>query len=412
MSIIRNILPALMLTLATVAGAHCNETLIPYIASVQVTAGDNWLAPPIIQLDQQIPIVIAFDDMTHEYHRYTYAIQHCEADWQPSEGLFISDYLDGFYDGNTIDDYAESINTIDDYTHYRLEIPNDRCRLKMSGNYTVTIMDENDDNRPVLKVCFLVVEQKAGLAMEVTANTDRDIRGRHQQVEMNLNYSALGVTNPEEQITTVVMQNFRWDNAVINPRPTMISRDGLVWTHHRDLIFDSGNEFRKFETLDVTHSTMGIEEVGWDGEAYHAYVWPDEPRPNYVYDEDANGAYVVRNSDNMENETISEYVMTHFTLVAPRQPGEVYINGWWTSCPFKSDYLMTYNDEEQRYEATVKLKQGYYSYQYLLLRPDGTTTFVPTEGNFYQTENQYQGLVYFRSPVDRTDRLVGYGYTR
>ena len=48
----------------------------------------------------------------------------------------------------------------------------------------------------------------------------------------------------------------------------------------------------------------------------------------------------------------------------------------------------------------------------VLLLNDGTSTIVPSEGNFYQTENQYQTLIYYRSPVDRTDRLVGYGYTK
>ncbi len=135
----------LSLTFAYVCNAQCNEILSPNIASVQVTAGGNWLAPPITQLNQMVPIVITFDDMTHEYHRYTYEIKHCEANWEVSEGLFTSDYIAGFYNGNTIDDYEESVNTVDDYTHYRLEIPNEKCRLKMSGNYMVTIYDENND---------------------------------------------------------------------------------------------------------------------------------------------------------------------------------------------------------------------------------------------------------------------------
>ena len=54
------------------------------------------------------------------------------------------------------------------------------------------------------------------------------------------------------------------------------------------------------------------------------------------------------------------------------------------------------------------LKQGYYSYQYLLLDEKGITHNVENEGNYYQTENTYQALVYFRETGGRTDRLVGY----
>ena len=52
----------------------------------------------------------------------------------------------------------------------------------------------------------------------------------------------------------------------------------------------------------------------------------------------------------------------------------------------------------------VLLKQGYYSYQFV--QEDGAT--VRTMGDFYETENEYATLVYYKGPGDRTDRLVGY----
>ena len=54
------------------------------------------------------------------------------------------------------------------------------------------------------------------------------------------------------------------------------------------------------------------------------------------------------------------------------------------------------------------LKQGYYSYRYLTLNGDNIIKPVNTEGNFFQTENDYQALIYFRGIGERTDRLVGY----
>ena len=54
------------------------------------------------------------------------------------------------------------------------------------------------------------------------------------------------------------------------------------------------------------------------------------------------------------------------------------------------------------------LKLGYYSYQYVMLNNDGTTAIMPTEGSFFQTENKYQTLIYYRGQGDRTDRLVGF----
>ena len=204
------------------------------------------------------------------------------------------------------------------------------------------------------------------------------------------------------------MQNGRWDNAVINAKPQFKLGDGLRWSHCRDLIFPAGNEYRTFEMLDVTHTTMGLEKVDWDGTAYHAYIWPDEPRRSYVYDEDANGAFLIRNSENFEINRTCEYMLAHFRLPCPELDGDVYLNGMWTYDQFSERYRMEYNRETQTYEAIIPLKQGYYSYQYLYAQPDGALRPVPSEGSFYQTENQYQVLVYYRGTGERTDRLVAF----
>lgn len=391
--------------------AQRNGIFASNIASLQVVANDNWLSPlPIITLDGingDEKVNISFDELSHLYHRYSYTIEHCEADWSLSQELIESDYVEGFASGNTIDEYEQSVNTNKQYTHYSLTIPNDRCRPKLSGNYTVTIVDE-EDNATILKACFMVSEQTMKSEMTQTSNTDVDINKSHQQISMKLNFGSIRVTSPNTQIKTVVIQNGRWDNAVKNATPQYVKSDGLVWDHNRKLIFPAGNEYRKFEILDPTHPTMGIERVSWDGNAYHAWTFTDEPRTNYLYDEDADGAFCIRNSDNVENDTESEYILTHFTLKTSRQPGEVFINGAMTQDRLDNKFRMAWNENDGLYEAVVPLKQGYYNYQYLTRNTDGSVTLLPSEGSFYQTENSYQLLVYFRGQGERTDRLVNY----
>jgi hypothetical protein len=279
----------------------------------------------------------------------------------------------------------------------------------MSGNYRLTVIDDNNDDEPMFSVCFYVVDPTIGVSLTVSSNTDIDINSSHQQVSMGVQYSGLRVLNPSEQIQTVVMQNGRWDNAVVNARPQFTKSDGLTWQNCRDFIFDAGNEYHKFEVLDTDHPTLGIDRIRWDGEVFHAYVFPDAPRPNYLYDEDANGSFYIRNSDNIENDRISDYVMVHFQLQSPRRVnGDVYLNGVWTNDQFLPQYLMEYDDINHTYDANLMLKMGYYSYQYVLVDNEGYTQVMPTEGNFFQTENKYQALVYYREPGGRTDLLVGY----
>ena len=390
--------------------AQRNEMLDKNIASLQVVANNDWLSLPIITLNSNDFVNISFDDLTHEYRRYCYKIEHCEADWRTSSALFESDYIDGFASGNTIDDVQESTNTVQLYTHYSITFPNNKCRPKISGNYRVTIYDENDEKHVVCRAYFMIVEPSMAVQLNVTTNTDIDINGKHQQVEMAIDYGNNIVSNPQTQIKTVVMQNSRWDNAVINAHPQYIKANGLQWIHCKDYIFDGGNEYRKFETLDVTHTTMGLESINWDGHNYHAWIWTDEPRPSYIYDKDANGAFLIRNSDNIDNDVNSDYIITHFRLKTPQIPYPIYINGFFTNDRFLPQYEMKWTEKNQQYEGELLLKQGYYSYQYLMMKPEEKLKPVPSEGNFYQTENTYQALIYFKANGNRTDRLVGYTF--
>ena len=178
-----------------------------------------------------------------------------------------------------------------------------------------------------------------------------------------------------------------------------------------ELIFDCGNEYRKFEILDPSHPTLGIEHTFWDGTNYHAQPYISEPRMNYIYDEDANGAFYIRNSDNLDNDIASDYVWVNYRLKAPQfLKGRILINGQWTT-EKPSIYLMDYDEAQGLYTASILQKLGYYSYQYLWLKEDGTTHPLPSEGNFYETENRYQILVYFKGTGERTWRLTAYSQT-
>ena len=71
-------------------------------------------------------------------------------------------------------------------------------------------------------------------------------------------------------------------------------------------------------------------------------------------------------------------------------------------------YCMEFDEETGLYTASVLQKQGYYNYQYIIADENGRVSPLPSEGNFYQTENRYQALVYYKGTGGRTWRLVGY----
>ena len=118
------LLSLLCVTTLIVAG---NRIFVPRVKSLTSIVNNDWMNRPIMTLGTGDVLHIGFDEFSHNYHRLTYHIDHCEADWSTSEDIFESDWLEGFNDSQ-IEDYQNSINTTVLYTHYQLDIPNERCQ--------------------------------------------------------------------------------------------------------------------------------------------------------------------------------------------------------------------------------------------------------------------------------------------
>lgn len=71
---------------------------------------------------------------------------------------------------------------------------------------------------------------------------------------------------------------------------------------------------------------------------------------------------------------------------------------------------MEYNSQKGIYEKAILVKQGFTNYQYIVADDKGVIDYENAiDGNFYQTENDYTVLVYYRENTDRYDRVVGKG---
>lgn len=393
----------------TGAMAQHSRSFVEHIRTVETVADGDRSLPPVISLDSDDKVSVSFDDMTHEYVRYLYKLEHCDRDWNTTESLFESDYMTGTNLEVPIENHVQSMNTTVQYTHYTLEFPNSYVRPLLSGNYRVTIYEDGGAESPVAEACFSVVDAKMGVGATVTTNTDIDYNGSHQQVGVSLNFGDVEVRDPEREIFVQVLQNKRYDNAVIAPSADYRDANGLRWEHCRELIFDAGNEYRKFEVLNLHQPTMGVDILRWFPPYYHAVLYVGEKRGNYVNSPEQNGSYVIRNEANADNDWQSEYVITHFSLAMPELAGgDFYVCGQWTGYDFAPEYKMRYDAQQQEYVVEILMKQGYYNYLYLFVPDSGRTgSAQEAEGSFYQTENEYTVLVYAHLQGERYDRLLG-----
>ena len=381
-----------------------------HIRTVQLVANEDIYAPPIIRLGSDESVELSFDELSHEYRRYVYVVTHCNADGTPSR-LAESQYLEGF-NGNPIEDYAVSLNTTMPYTHYRVSLPNEEVRFKLSGNYRISVYDDDaEDETPAFTANFQIIDKQVSVSAQVSTNTDIDTNHAHQQVSFNVNHKGYPIRNPQSEVKVLVMQNNRTDNRVTGILPSYIGNGELRYEHNRSLIFPAGHEYRRFETVSIRRANMHVESLRYHDPYYHATLQTDDLRTrNYVYDQDQDGHYLVRYDEGTDQDTEADYFFVHFSLACdrPLSGGELYLQGEFTHNRFDEATRMSYNHETHAYENTQLLKQGAYNYQYLYVAP-GTACGLTrqTEGDYHETENEYLILMYHRAFGERYDKLVG-----
>ena len=379
------------------------------VRTPMMVANDNWKAPAVITLGADDVIRFSFDEMSHVYHRYICHITHRNADGSQSE-LSEIDYLDGFNDF-VIDEWENSHNTTQLYTHYTFELPNENIRLKVSGNYRVEVFDEEDDNgMPVVSFDFAVVEPLASIRAKVSGDTDRTFNEGEQQLSFAVNHSRCRVQSPETELIPVVYQNRRRDNVVTAVKPTYSTGSEVEYVHNDKLIFEAGNEFRRFEITDPNQPGMNVENVVYHDSAYHALLYIDKFRGTYSNVIDENGRFFINTLEGYGMPIEADYVNVHFALDVPyRAGGNYYLLGDFCNGGFGKNNVLYYDSEEGYYFTSYLLKLGVYNYCYVWL-PDGAkkASSAFSEGNFYNTENEYMIYIYYREFGSRYDRLIGF----
>lgn len=363
--------------------------------------------PAIMVMGSDDTVTISWDELADDRSYLRLSVTHCNADWQPST-LVDSEILHGFNEW-TVDEYDFSRATSVPYIHYTITLRADE--FKVSGNYLARVWRENDPDEPVLQARFSITERTIPLSGQILTATDVDYRDAHQQLDITADLTYADVESPFNDLRLAVSQNYRPDSRRIIDHPQRASSTTAVYSHLPQLIFDGGNNYRRFETVSVTSSNIGVERVEYSDPYYHALLTEDESRGDlpYLYDLNMRGAYLVRERDASDSDTEADYLVTHFTLNTPRlATGDIYIDSDMTGRRLGPESIMKWNAADQRYETALLLKQGAYSYQYLYVAPgDVAGTTERYEGNSYQTPNIYLVELYQRRRTERYDRLIG-----
>ncbi|RXJ46090.1 type IX secretion system plug protein [Gelidibacter gilvus] len=378
-----------------------------YIKTIMFRGNTNESQLPILKLGE--PLLLEFDALTGTEPDFYYVIDHFNYDWTRSN-LVKSEYLRGF-DNQRIQDYKNSFNTYQIYSHYMLQIPNQQTKgLLVTGNYLMSIF--NDDDELVFSRKFMIYEDLVNVGVALKRSRDVKDIDTKQSVDIVINSRNINFNNPLENVKSLIIQNNNLNTAISDVKPQYLLGNQLIYKYTSETSFWGGNEYLYFENKDVRAANVGVQFIELK-DIYHNYLFVNTSRANqlYTYNPDINGNFLITAIDAQDVSIEADYTMIHFALQYPEltDGSSVYVYGNFNNYALEPDNELQFNAKTGLYEIAFRLKQGFYNYKYVITDKNGTLNEGAISGNFYQTENNYKVLVYYRDLGARYDRLIGMG---
>ncbi len=414
MKTLKLILPAFIFFLGSynfLSAQTPDSIYVNNITTVRLYNYGNQFTMPIINLNSNDQVELHFDDLDADVKYYYYTYELCNSDWTPANlGQF--DYIKGFTQSR-ITNYRLSSIANARYTHYQAVLPDRNCYPIRSGNYLLKVYLNGDTAQLAFTKRLMVVDNKAVIAARVVQPFAPDITRTHQKLQFTIDIKGLNSFNAAQQIKVVVLQNNRWDIAMRSLAPAFIRGTILEYNSENCGIFPGGKEWRWLDLRDFHLQSDRVLTADYKKSSTDVYLRPDGPREGqrYVYYRDNNGMSSIEAIRGINPFWEGDYASVYFSFVPPNgiaYPNkDLYLFGQLTNYNFADSLKMVFNPEKGKYETHLLMKQGYYDYTFIAADKNNPAIYNELDGNYYETENLYTILVYYKSFIGRADELIG-----
>ena len=339
-------------------------------------------------------INVSFDELSYETNSYYYSIDHYDYEWNKSN-IFKNEVIQG-YDDLRISDYEKSFNTLEKFTNYSFSFPNKNFKIKLSGNFLLTVTDSS--RNIIFQRKFIILEKT--IAGNINISRAKEFEKLNSYHNLKIRFRCIDcIFDNTSDYKLVIIQNNNLDNYLLVNKTTLKTPKEMIYDN---VLFEAGNEYLSFDTKNILGTNNEINKV-IANEIYSTILYKDIESLTYTYRPDNNGVFII-NSLNQNNNLESDYTqVTFFLETHSNQNSDIYIVGEFNGYQIEEMYKLK-EIGKNLYKCTFKLKQGYYNYKYVTIK----NGLVKNLSNFWQTENNYSAFLYQKTASDRYYKIIGY----
>jgi Domain of unknown function (DUF5103) len=377
----------------------CTEEQIKSIMLFSVLENDafenKYRNSPIVNLNAIQALLIEFDDLSASYRQFKVKIIHTDENWIPSK-LRDLQYLRDFNE-YFINDYKVSQGPKIPYYHYSFQVP----KPKIGGNFVIKIYEGFDENNVIIQKRFSVLDSKIGVQCKVLLPNSGSKWKSQQQLNIELLFGSYFINFPQKELIVKVIQNQ-------NPNTTKTLSNSNLYksgpntfsfkNFEDSLLFNGLNEFRFIDFADPYRRGQNIHDIIIsEPNQVFSTLQKNRGKFNYAQSYDSDGCYIPSTPDRNNPDLTADYFRVHIASENKNSTSPPKIFGKFTDW---KPIEMELNLNQGHFESSFLLKQGVYDFMI-----DSGENF---EGNFSETNNTYEVLVYQKTPAKAYIELIGY----